>query len=98
DVARLQLLPGRKLAPDETAEALTLVPQLEDWIKSVESYAYQQANSGVQIPGFKLVAKRDGNRKWADEKETEAELRGAGVDLFKHTLRSPADLEKEFDK
>lgn len=53
--------------PEDIAEALVLVPQLKDWIKSVEAYAYQMANNGMVIPGFKLVQKRDGNRKWTDE-------------------------------
>lgn len=98
--AQLQLLPGRKLAPDETAEALDLVPQLKDWIKSVESYAYQQANSGVKIPGYKLVQKREGNRKWADEKEVIGRL-GCVLDenqIFDSTVRSPAQMEKVLTK
>jgi len=106
--AQLQLQFGLavKPTPEQTAEALNLVPQLKDWIKSVETYAYQQANAGVRIPGYKLVQKRDGNRKWADELDAENKIallatrngiRPADCQV-QPALKSPAQLEKLFGK
>ncbi len=81
---------------EDVAEALNLVPQLRAWIKSVESYAYQQANSGVQIPGYKLAKQRDGNREWIDE-DMAIKMLGEGMYAPRKAL-SPAQAEKIFDK
>jgi hypothetical protein len=94
--AMLQFGVTAKPTPEDTAEALDLVPQLKDWIKSVESFAYQAANSGTKIPGYKLVQKRDGNRKWADEVRAGEVLRSLDlIGVFEPPkLKSPAQMEK----
>lgn len=81
------------------SRALEMVPQLEAWCEDVESFAYAEANHGVDIPRFKLAQKRDGNRKWIDESTAERvllEYGGAGQHelLEPSKMRSPAQLEK----
>lgn len=57
----------------DLAEALEAIPFVKTWIKSVEELAYSEANHGVEIPGWKLVAKR-AIRRWADDAEAGAAL------------------------
>jgi hypothetical protein len=96
--ALLQFGITRTYTPEDVAEALKLVPQLKDWVKNVESFAYQVANNGMKIPGYKLVQKRDGNREWKDEEQVIADLTPSGEDLWDRKLKSPAQLEKKFGK
>ena len=43
------------------------------WLNEVEQYAESRMSEGHNIPGFKLVLSRGGNRYWSDEKKA-AEL------------------------
>lgn len=98
--AQLQFGVGSGYTPEQIAEAKRLVPQLLDWCKSVDSLAYQEANRGTKIPGFKLAQKRDGNRKWIDETAAANALLNTNdnVDIHDTKLKSPAQLERVFDK
>jgi hypothetical protein len=96
---------GLELDPriaDQLAEAMTKVEEIERWCRDVRARAHDALETGGELPGFKLVAKR-ASRKWLDEKSAEQYLR----DSFKgkirvsdfqipKKLRSPAQLEKIF--
>lgn len=100
EAAKMHFLPSLPPTPEQTARALNTLPELKDWIKSVESYAYQQANSGVKIPGYKLAQGRDGNREWADEHEVVGRL-GCVLNedqVYEKKIRSPAQMEKVLTK
>lgn len=64
---------------------------LDQWLRSVESYAETLANNGETIPGFKLVKGRLGNRKWKDEAEV---IRQFGDTVIEKSVMSPAKAEK----
>jgi len=86
---------GRWLAED--------APKLEEMISERRALARGQLESGHSVPGMKLVAKKLGNRKWADEDEIAAKLRSFGrkfkvADFYKHTLLGPAPIEKLLKK
>lgn len=84
--------------PEKVAKALTLVPQIEAWCKSVREFAYQQAMVGNIPPGFKLVDKR-AMRKWVDDTEELAIFLGLETDdLFDYKLKTPAQVEKLLPK
>lgn len=51
------------LGMERVTAILRMRPLLEEWLKAVEHYAYDQAMAGAQIPGFKLVEVRK-NRSW----------------------------------
>lgn len=78
------------------SEILAKLPVLEQWIKDMKSDAYRRLLAGEDVPGFKLVQKRN-TRFWLDEKETEQYLRAEGretEEIFDLKLKSPAQVEK----
>lgn len=75
-------------------EILKACDQLELWIDAVRKLALERAESGVEIPGYKLVAKRS-TRSWlpgADEKALEV---FGGKAFGEPEFLSPAQLEKK---
>lgn len=76
---------------DQLAKALTLIPQIKAWCKSVDEFAYKQAMLGDVPPGFKLVDKR-ANRRWKDDFAPKEGF--GGVDWYDKKLKSPAQIEK----
>jgi len=61
--------PGAQLAEGydllALAEELAAADAIEDRIKAVKAFAHSEAERGVKLPGFKLVAKR-ATAKWKD--------------------------------
>jgi len=92
---------AKKVAPEpktldaaEVARLLPLFERAEEWISAVRAHAYELANRGQAVSGYKLVAKV-GNRKWRDEAEALTALRGAGIDPNKPIeVVSPAEAER----
>ena len=86
------------LSPEELSHILDGIDMLEDWAKAVRATAHSLAESGVTIPGYKLVDKI-GNRKWAadDEKvitDLKAVIKLTEDQIFSKKLLSPAQIEK----
>lgn len=54
----------------ELARTLEWIPILKAYLENVHEFAYNLAQRGVKIPGWKLVAKRP-TRKWIDPAKTE---------------------------
>jgi len=86
------------------SKALKQADLLEQWIGDLRGLAHKALEAGVQIPGWKLVAKR-ASRKWADEAKAESAIRMAiegllneydadDVVLEAPALRSVAQMEK----
>lgn len=83
-----------------TAELATLLPWrkvVENWWKSVEDELEKRLNSGMDVPGYKLVEGRS-NRDWAgDEQDAldnlELMFGLTPEDLYSKKLISPAQLE-----
>lgn len=87
----------KTLEPEEVARLLPLFTRAEEWISAIRAHAYELANQGRAIPGYKLVAKV-GNRKWRDEKEAAAQLNACAVDAYDKKLISPAEAERRLGK
>lgn len=83
------------MTPDQISEILNRLPILEDWCKSMKSYAFHLAEQGIEVPGYKLVDGRS-NRKWVDEDAVLNKFVDEfGTDLYtKQKLISPAQLDK----
>lgn len=86
------------LSADELATAvLPILPTIKTWLTGVEDYALQQALSGVQLPGWKLVEGRS-NRKITDPEAAAVALNQAGyktAEIYKpQELRTITELEK----
>ena len=89
------------LAPHEVAEVLELEPVINLWLKSVKAQAMQTLMDGGEVPGFKVVEGKLGNRKWKDEIEVLNALICSGYekeDVTETKLLSPAGMDKAIGK
>ena len=89
------------LAPHEVAEVLQMKPLIELWLKRVEGQALNTLLDGGEVPGFKVVEGKLGNRKWTDELEVAKALDTAGYSQEDYTevkLLSPAAMDKALGK
>ena len=66
---------------------------IEGWVKAVRAHAFERANDGETIPGYKLVEKR-ATRKWKHEAQAAAVLKNHGVEPIIEKVISPAQAEK----
>ena len=74
---------------------------IEDWIAAVRAKTEGELLAGHEIPGFKLVPGKKGNRKWEDEKAVEKQLKDWKLSesaIYKKKLISPSDAEKLLKK
>jgi hypothetical protein len=55
--------------PERFADLLDLVDMVEDWCKEVRDQAHQNAERGMEIPGWVLEPGRKGPRKWAIDED-----------------------------
>jgi hypothetical protein len=89
------------LAPFEVAEVLAMEPLITLWLKRVKDQALSSMLHGEQVPGYKVVQGRPGNRKWTDDLETAKLLQEAGYtqeEITTTELLSPAKMEKALGK
>ena len=89
------------LAPHEVAEVLQMKPLVELWLKRVEGQALNTLLDGGEVPGFKVVEGKLGNRKWTDELEVAKTLDTAGYSKEDYTevkLLTPAAMDKALGK
>lgn len=79
------------------SELLGKLDLVASWIKSVEAYALDALTAGQEVPGYKLVQGKAGNRKWSDEGQADKLLKGWKVPAeyrYNKTLISPTQAEK----
>lgn len=89
------------LAPHEVAEVLQMEPIITLWLKKVKAQALETMLNGEQVPGWKVVEGKLGNRKWTNELNVMAALNTAGYDRETYTetkLLSPAAMDKAIGK
>ena len=89
------------LAPHEVAEVLAMEPLVALWLKRVKAQALNSMLDGQEIPGYKLVEGKQGNRKWTDELQVAETLKAAGYSQEDYTetkLLSPAAMDKALGK
>lgn len=89
------------LAPHEVAEVLAMEPLVTLWLKRVKEQALSTLLSGGEVPGFKAVEGKLGNRKWTDEMQVAHTLRNAGYSEEDYTtvsILSPAGMDKAIGK
>lgn len=85
------------LSAEEIAELYPRLDDIEGWCRAVRSHAYDELAAGGQIPGYKLVAGRKGNRAWGNTDEAEQAMKGMRLkkdDMYTFKLISPAQAEK----
>lgn len=98
-VARADRAALKTVNVDDLAAALDKIEVLEGWIKDAREMAQTLLENGVDVPGYKLVAKR-ATRQWVDEYAALGALLNTGAfashDLV--DLKSPAQVEKLLKK
>lgn len=65
-----------RLVSAEIGRILSQLPLIEKWADTMRETAIAEILAGREVPGWKLVAGREGPRKWADEKAAEKLLSG----------------------
>lgn len=83
-----------KMMPEDIAARLDQLDLAESYIKSFRAYAHQQAELGVNIPGYVLVDKQP-RPKWHPDTNVVRDLRGYVLDaedLYETKPRSPAQV------
>jgi hypothetical protein len=90
-----------KLAPHEITEVLAMEPVIALWLKRVKEQALTAMLNGEDIPGYKVVEGKLGNRKWTNEFDVANVLNGAGYNRDDYTetkLLSPSQMDKAIGK
>ena len=89
------------LAPHEVAEVLAMEPLVALWLKRVKAQALSTLMEGGEVPGWKVVEGKMGNRKWTDELQVAKKLLDSGyakADFTETKLLSPAAMDKALGK
>lgn len=89
------------LAPHEVAEVLAMEPLVSLWLKRVKDQAMTTLMNGGEVPGYKIVEGKLGNRKWTADFQVLEALKAAGYsqeDVTKTELLSPAAMDKAIGK
>lgn len=73
------------LEDTEIAAILVKADELVSWVNDVKEYALQQALSGTEYAGFKVVEGRS-NRKYTDEDAVASAVKDAGFDPYEKKL------------
>lgn len=86
------------IEPEWLAACLGKVDLIEDWCKAVRAEVENRLASGQEVPGYKLVAGKRGNRQWTDPVAVEALLKDRfrlkTEEMYDFKLISPTSAEK----
>lgn len=97
NLATVELPAPERMTIAQVARVLAGKDLLQGWLKSVDAYAYAQAEAGEKIPGFKLVNKI-GRRTWVDDDRARSQIAAMGVApdamFTEPKLKGPAQIEK----
>lgn len=99
EVARVGAAQIAALPADQIGGYLKTADQLEAWIADLRALAFTMLESGAEVPGYKLVAKR-ATRSWANEETAKALLLDhlPESELVETKMCSPAVVEKKLKK
>lgn len=97
-LAQHEFAPPAELSVAEVADVLAKIPELKAWASDVEAWALARAQSGRQIPGFKVVAGRS-IRKYTDEAAVAEAAKAAGYsDIYDKRLIGITAMERLMGK
>lgn len=101
EFAEKPLMDPRLLTPQQLGLVLERADIVEDWLRSVRQHVQSQLESGVGVPGWKLVPKR-ATRVWADQAKVVEYLKQKECldteEIFDLKMKSPAAIEKVIGK
>ena len=85
------------LTDEEVEEVLTRVDELVSWATDIKEYALQQAISGKEWNGWKLVEGRS-NRRYTNETAVANTVSSAGFDPYDHKVLGVTAMQKLLGK
>lgn len=97
ELAIYEFQPPFLLEDDEISDILSRVDALTSWANDVKEYALQQAVSGKEWTGWKLVEGRS-NRKYSNELLVAAAVEGAGYDPYERKVMGITAMQKMLGK
>lgn len=80
------------------SDKMAVLDIIDDWCKSVRGRVEYELLRGNEVPGWKLVQGRQGNRAWSDVEEAEKKLKSMRLkkeEMYNFTVISPTDAEKQ---
>ena len=84
------------MTPAELAKAISQSGDMKSWLKDIEAEGLRLAQSGVELPGYKVVRTR-ARRRWVPGQE-EMIAATLGEDAWKRTLIAIGEAEKMIGK
>ena len=96
-LARYEFQSPALLDDEEIADILGKVDALTAWASDVKEYALQQAISGKEWTGWKLVEGRS-NRKYTSEAAVATTVEGAGYDPYERKVLGVTAMQKMLGK
>lgn len=96
-LARYEFQSPALLDDEEIADILGKVDALTAWASDVKEYALQQAISGKEWTGWKLVEGRS-NRKYTSEAAVATTVEGAGFDPYERKVLGVTAMQKMLGK
>lgn len=96
-LARYEFQSPALLDDEEIADILGKVDALTAWASDVKEYALQQAVSGKEWTGWKLIEGRS-NRKYTSEAAVAATVEGAGYDPYERKVLGVTAMQKLLGK
>ena len=96
-LAQYEFLNPALLHDEEIADILGRIDALTAWASDVKEYALQQAISGKEWTGWKLVEGRS-NRKYTSEAAVAATVEGAGFDPYERKVLGVTAMQKLLGK
>lgn len=96
-LARYEFQSPALLDDEEIVEILSKVDALTAWANDVKEYALQQAISGKEWTGWKLVEGRS-NRKYTSEAAVAATVEGAGFNPYERKVLGVTAMQKLLGK
>ena len=97
ELARYDFEMPATLEDEEIAAILAKADELSAWAADVKEYALQQALSGVEYDGWKVVEGRS-NRKYTDEDAAADAVTAAGYDPYEKKVLGITAMEKMLGK
>lgn len=88
------------LGDNSLSVAMGRVELIEQWCKGVRAEVERRLTKGIEVPGYKLVEGRRGNRAWSNAKDAEKRLSAVlkRDEMYEEKFISPATAEKLLKK
>ena len=101
DASEFEAAPMTEVAADKDekwlAACLSKADLIEDWVKAVRAEVERRLLAGSEVPGYKLVAGKKGNRAWSKPADVEALLKSMRLkeaEMYDFKLISPTSADK----